>query len=58
MNEILYVGDSEADVQTGRNAGVKTAAALWGFRDRETLETAGAVLFAKTPEDVLNYIDI
>jgi phosphoglycolate phosphatase len=58
MNEILYVGDSETDVQTGRNAGVKTAAALWGFRDRETLETAGAVLFAKTPEDVLNYIDI
>jgi phosphoglycolate phosphatase len=57
-DEILYVGDSEADVQTGRNAGVKTVAALWGFRDRETLEAAGASLFAKKPEDILDFIDI
>ena len=57
-DEILYVGDSEADVQTGRSAGVKTVAALWGFRDRETLEKAGAVLFAKSPEEILNHIDI
>ena len=56
--EILYVGDSEADVQTGQNAGVRTVAALWGFRDRKALETAGAVLFAKKPEDILNFIDI
>lgn len=58
MDEILYVGDSEADVQTGLNAGVRTVAALWGFRSRETLEKAGAVLFAKTPEEILNFIDI
>ena len=58
LNEILYVGDSEADVQTGQNAGVKTAAALWGFRDRETLASAGAVLFAEKPEDILKFIDI
>lgn len=57
-DEILYVGDSEADVQTGQNAGVKTVAALWGFRDRETLENAGADLFAKNPEEILNFIDI
>ena len=57
-DEILYVGDSETDVQTGRNAGVRTVAALWGFRDRETLEKAGAVLFAKSPEEILNHIDI
>ena len=58
MDEILYVGDSEADVQTGRNAGVKTVAALWGFRDRDTLRAAGASLFAKKPEEILNHIDI
>lgn len=57
-DEILYVGDSEADVQTGRNAGVKTVAALWGFRDRGTLEDAGASLFAKRTEDILKFIDI
>lgn len=57
-DEILYVGDSEADVLTGRNADVKTVAALWGFRDRETLEAAGAMLFAKIPAEILNHIDI
>ena len=56
--EILYVGDSEADVQTGRNAGVKTVAALLGCRDREALESQGAVFFAKMPKEILNFIDI
>ena len=57
-DEILYVGDSETDVQTGRNAGVRTVAALWGFRDRETLLAAGAQYFAKEAKDILNFIDI
>lgn len=55
--EVLYVGDSQTDVQTGLNAGVRTVAVLWGFRDRAELEEAGATLFAKTPDEVLNYID-
>lgn len=58
MQEILYSGDSEADVQTGQNAGVKTVAALWGFRDRETLRATGAVHFAEKPEEILKFIDI
>ena len=40
--ECLYIGDSEVDAATGRNAGLKTIGVLWGFRDRKTLETAGA----------------
>ena len=38
--ECLYIGDSEVDAATGRNAGLKTIGVLWGFRDRKTLETA------------------
>ncbi|MBQ7542958.1 MAG: HAD hydrolase-like protein [Clostridia bacterium] len=57
-DEVLYVGDSETDVQTGLNAGVRTVAALWGFRDRDTLERAGAAMFAKNMWDVLKYVDI
>ena len=30
--ECLYVGDSEVDVVTGKNAGVKTIAVTWGFQ--------------------------
>lgn len=40
--ECLYVGDSEVDVQTGRNAGLKTVAVTWGFRTAEALARAGA----------------
>ena len=40
--ECLYIGDSEVDAATGKNAGLKTIGVLWGFRDRKTLETAGA----------------
>ena len=56
LSDILYVGDSETDVQTGRNAGVRTIAVLWGFRDRDTLTQAGAVRFAETPEEILRFI--
>lgn len=37
--EAVYVGDSEVDVRTARNAGVPIAAVTWGFRDRELLES-------------------
>ena len=40
--EVLYIGDSEVDVETGRNAGVKTLAAAWGFRTEKELKDAGA----------------
>lgn len=36
-DEILYVGDSEIDLQTAENAGMDCAAVTWGFRDREML---------------------
>ena len=34
--ECLYIGDSEVDAATGKNAGLKTIGVLWGFRDRKT----------------------
>ena len=56
LPQTLYVGDSETDILTGRNAGVRTVAVLWGFRDRETLEQAGAAEFVQNPEEILQYI--
>lgn len=48
----VYVGDSEVDVETARNAGLPCIGALWGYRDRETLERAGAQLVCGTPEEL------
>ncbi len=36
--ECLYFGDTNTDMQTGKNAGMPTVGVLWGFRSREELE--------------------
>ena len=46
--ETVYVGDSEVDVMTAREAGVPCISVTWGFRDRDVLEKAGAETFADT----------
>lgn len=55
--QTLYVGDSQTDVQTGLNAGVRTVAALWGFRSRSELAEAGATLFARNAEELNYFVD-
>lgn len=49
VDRCVYVGDSEVDVVTGRNAGVPVLSVLWGFRDRACLEEAGAEHFCQEP---------
>ena len=48
----LYVGDSEVDVMTAKNAGVDCLSVTWGFRDRDVLEEAGAVRFIDAPMEL------
>ena len=45
----IYVGDSEPDILTAKNLGVKCLSVLWGFRDRETLTAAGGMYFCDDP---------
>ena len=40
--ETVYVGDSEVDAATARNAGIRLVAVDWGFRTRAQLRAAGA----------------
>ena len=54
--ECLYIGVSEVDAATGKNAGLKTIGVLWGFRDRKTLETAGADHLIERPEELLQFV--
>lgn len=51
--EILYIGDTNTDMKTGSSAGMDTAGALWGFRNRRELEENGAVYLLKTPIEIL-----
>ncbi len=49
----VYVGDSIHDMHSGRAAGVKTAAALWGPFGRSHLESATPDYWLEKPEDLV-----
>ena len=49
----VYVGDSDVDIQTARNAGIPCISVLWGFRDRDFLLQNGAETFISTPSELL-----
>ena len=55
--ETLCVGDSEVDVQTAENAGLRCVGATWGYRSRETLLQAGAWRLIDTPQALLPLLD-
>ena len=50
--QVLYVGDSGVDMQTGRNAGMVPCGVLWGFRDEAELRENGAALLASTAQEL------
>jgi len=49
----VYVGDSDVDILTARNAGLPCISVLWGFRDREFLVAHGATAFVGHPREIL-----
>ena len=53
----IYVGDSEVDVATAKNAGCKCLAVLWGFRDKQVLIDAGAEYFCEDPRHMAAMIE-
>lgn len=50
--ECLYIGDTEIDIQTARNAGVKSIGVLWGFRTADVLESEGADYIVSTADEI------
>ncbi len=51
-SETVYVGDSDVDMLTGANAGVRTIGVSWGFRSREELEAFHPSAIADSAEDL------
>ncbi len=55
--EAIYVGDSEVDLATAKNAGLPCALVLWGFRDEPFLRSLeGADCYIKKPEELLERV--
>lgn len=53
--EILYVGDSEVDIETGKNANLKTISVTWGFKEKDFLIKKGGSFFIDSPMELLRY---
>lgn len=54
--EVIFVGDSEVDAQTAKNAGLKCVGVLWGFRSEETLKKEGVKCLIHKPEELIQYL--
>lgn len=51
---VLFVGDTKTDIQTAKNAGLRSAGVTWGFRDRKELQQAGADFIIDHPLGLLS----
>ncbi len=50
---VLYFGDSDVDIITARNAGIKSVGVTWGFREKEVLQRTGADFIVNTPQEII-----
>jgi phosphoglycolate phosphatase len=54
--EVLYLGDTNTDMQTAVAAGMFPVGALWGFRTADELLATGASALVKSPAEVLHWL--
>ncbi|MCI6497620.1 MAG: HAD-IA family hydrolase [Lachnospiraceae bacterium] len=52
----LYVGDSDVDIATAKNAGIDVVSVLWGFRDKDFLIANGGTRFIDKPSELVRYL--
>jgi len=56
INQFLYLGDTNTDMETAKNAGIFALGALWGFRTAAELRASGAQYLLEQPLDILQHI--
>lgn len=54
--EIVYIGDSEVDIMTGKKGGFPSISVAWGFRTGEILKNHGAERIAFSPDELIEMI--
>lgn len=57
IKDTVYIGDSEVDVITSKNAGLPCIAVTWGFRDKKVLESLNPEYIVDSPSDIIRIIE-
>lgn len=52
----VFVGDSDVDLQTAKNAGAIAVGVTWGYRERALLEQTGGDYLADTPKQLETFL--
>lgn len=53
----IYVGDSEVDIETAKNAGTEQISVCWGFKSREFLEEHGAKRIVENADELYQLLE-
>jgi len=54
--DTIFMGDSEVDIETAKNAGCYPLGVSWGFRSRAVLEAAGPARIIDNPKELWDMI--
>ena len=55
-DDAIYIGDSEVDIATAKNAQIECISVLWGFKSREFLLDNGAGILISEPNEIFKYL--
>lgn len=56
VEDAVYIGDSDVDIQTARNAGIECISVDWGFRSRDFLLRANASRVVSSPQELISQL--
>ena len=56
-DECVFAGDTNVDIFTAKNANMTSVGVLWGFRDFDELNEAGADYIIEHPSQIIEIID-
>lgn len=57
LERTVYIGDSDVDIQTAKNAGVGCISVTWGFRSAAFLSANNASTLVDDPSEILDAVD-
>lgn len=55
--QTVYIGDSDVDIATSKNAGIDSIIVEWGFRDRDFLIEKGAEVTVSTITELMDALN-